>query len=44
MVGDVFTCFRKHKNIQAVQASCLKEGRDLDDAVLAAINRNIEND
>ena len=40
-VGDSFTCFRQHNNTGAVQAS-MAAGRDLDDAVLAAVNKSIE--
>lgn len=44
-VGDTFSCFRSHENQGAVQsgASRMGVGRDLDDAVLAATNRNIAN-
>jgi len=40
-IGDTFTCFRKHENAGAVSsgASKMGMGRDLDDAVLAATNR-----
>ena len=34
-------CFRAHNNTGAVQAT-LTTGRDLDDAVLAAVNQSIE--
>jgi len=44
-VGDTLTCFRNHENRDAVQsgASKLGVGRDLDDAVLAATNKSIQN-
>ena len=35
------TCFRAHQNQQAVQ-NTIAAGRDLDDAVLAAVNQSIE--
>ena len=43
-LGDNFTCLRKHENAEAVQAGSSKmgQGRDLDDAVLAATNRMME--
>ena len=43
-IGDTFTCMRRHENAQAVQSSSNQKfgvGRDLDDAVLAATNKNI---
>jgi hypothetical protein len=40
-LGDTMTCFRAHQNQQAVQAT-MSGGRDLDDAVLAAVNKSIE--
>ena len=44
VMGDTFTCFRKHENQEAVQSglSRMGQGRDLDDAVLAATNRSID--
>ena len=43
-LGDNLTCFRKHENQGAVGsgASRMGMGKDLDDAVLAATNKNIE--
>ena len=43
-LGDNFTCFRKHENQGAVASgsSRMGMGKDLDDAVLAATNKNIE--
>ena len=42
--GDVFTCCRKHGNADAVYSNNQKYGvgRDLDDAVLAATNKNMD--
>ena len=41
--GDVCTCFRKHENQTAVHGgSRLGLGRDLDDAVLAATNKSLQ--
>lgn len=40
LVGDVFTCCRKHNDVNAVQA-VMAGGRDLDEAVLAAVNKSI---
>ena len=44
-MGDTFSCFRKHENQEAVQSGQSKMGlgRDLDEAVLAATNRGLEN-
>lgn len=39
-IGDSFTCMRTHQNQQAVSAGA-GVGRDLDDAVLAAVNQSI---
>lgn len=43
-LGDAMTCMRKHENADAVRSSNrpLGIGRDLDDAVLAATNKSIE--
>ena len=43
-LGDVCTCFRRHENQVAVHSggSRLGIGRDLDDAVLAATNKSIQ--
>ena len=43
-VGDLFTCFRRHQNMDAVHSSNMKfgVGHDLDDAVLAATNKSID--
>lgn len=41
VVGDVFTCCRKHHEVDAVKGT-MSGGRDLDDAVLAAVNKSIE--
>ena len=43
-IGDAMTCMRKHENADAVRSSNrpLGIGRDLDDAVLAATNKSIE--
>lgn len=35
------SCFRSHQNATAVQ-STIPAGRDIDDAVLAAVNKNME--
>jgi hypothetical protein len=45
-LGDTFTCFRKHENQGSVVSGGGKMGvgRDLDDAVLAATNKNIANE
>ena len=45
VVGDNLTCFRKHENADAVMSGAGKMGmgRDLDDAVLAATNKTLEN-
>ena len=40
-LGDQMTCFRAHQNAAAIQGT-VPSGRDLDDAVLAAVNQNIE--
>lgn len=40
-LGDTLSCFRDHQNAGAVQAT-MSAGRDLDDAVLAAVNKSIE--
>ena len=41
-IGDNMTCFRNHENAGAVQAGgAMGTGRDLDDAVLAAVNQSI---
>ena len=41
-IGDNMSCFRTHQNQGAVQSgSSMSVGRDLDDAVLAAVNQNI---
>ena len=42
-MGDNLTCFRKHENQGAVSsgASKMGQGKDLDDAVLAACNKSI---
>ena len=41
-LGDNMSCFRTHQNQGAVQAgSSMGVGRDLDDAVLAAVNQSI---
>jgi len=42
-IGDAFTCFRKHENQGAVSSGVSRfgQGRDLDDAVLAATNRSM---
>ena len=41
-IGDNMTCFRQHENAGAVSAgSAQGTGRDLDDAVLAAVNQSI---
>ena len=38
-IGDNMTCFRSHENAGAVSAGgTAGTGRDLDDAVLAAVN------
>ena len=44
--GDVFTCMRKHENAGAVSSNMQKfgVGQDLDDAVLAATNKSINED
>lgn len=44
--GDVFTCMRKHENAAAVESQKQKfgVGQDLDDAVLAATNKSINED
>ena len=44
-IGDNLTCFRKHENQGAVMSGAgrMGMGRDLDDAVLAATNKSIEN-
>ena len=44
-IGDNLTCFRKHENQGAVMSGAGKMGmgRDLDDAVLAATNKTLEN-
>lgn len=41
--GDVFTCFRKHENSEAVSNTMQRfgVGQDIDDAVLAATNKSI---
>eukprot|EP00347_Sterkiella_histriomuscorum_P017569 403348833 len=43
-IGDTFTCCRKHQNTGAISATNQRfgVGKDLDDAVLAATNRNID--
>ena len=41
-IGDSLSCFRAHQNTAAVQ-STMPIGRDLDAAVLASINKTIEN-
>ena len=41
-LGDNLSCMRSHQNQGAVQAgSAVGVGRDLDDAVLAAVNQSI---
>ena len=40
-MGDSFSCFRTHQNAGAVQSN-ISAGKDLDDAVLAAVNQSIE--
>jgi hypothetical protein len=40
-LGDSMSCFRAHQNEAAVQNG-ISSGRDLDDAVLAAVNRQID--
>ena len=41
-IGDNLTCFRSHENAGAVSAGgTAGTGRDLDDAVLAAVNQSI---
>ena len=41
-IGDNMTCFRSHENAGAVSAGgTAGTGRDLDDAVLAAVNQSI---
>ena len=42
-IGDTFTCLRKHQNTGAISQNDQKFGigRDLDDAVLAATNKSI---
>ena len=40
-IGDNLTCFRSHENAGAVGGSTAGTGRDLDDAVLAAVNQSI---
>ena len=44
-IGDNLTGFRKHENQGAVMSGAgrMGMGRDLDDAVLAATNKSIEN-
>ena len=44
--GDAFACFRAHSNKGAVSTTTQKfgAGRDLDDAVIAATNKSINND
>lgn len=43
--GDVCTCMRKHENAGAVSSmQKFGVGQDLDDAVLAATNKNISED
>ena len=42
VLGDNMTCMRTHQNTGAVQAGGTSNtGRDLDDAVLAAVNQSI---
>lgn len=41
VVGDVFTCCRKHHEINAVKG-VMSSNVDLNDAVLAAVNKSIE--
>ena len=39
VLGDNLTCFREHENAAAVSSGTTSNtGRDLDDAVLAAVN------
>ena len=40
-LGDSMTCMRTHQNQGAVQNAGASVGRDLDDAVLASINQNL---
>jgi hypothetical protein len=42
VLGDNLTCFREHENAAAVSSGTTSNtGRDLDDAVLAAVNQSI---
>ena len=41
IVGDVFTCCRKHHEVNAVKGT-MAGNTDLNDAVLAAVNKSIE--
>lgn len=44
-VGDGMSCFRTHQNVGSVQAGGIAaSGRDLNDAVLAAVNQSISAD
>jgi hypothetical protein len=43
VIGDVCTCFRKHHEMFATQG-VLQGSRDLDDAVLAAMNQSLDAD
>ena len=40
-LGDTLTCCRSHQNTQAIYSTINVE-RNLDDAVLAAVNKSIE--
>lgn len=40
-LGDSMSCFRTHQNASSVQAN-LTSGKDLDDAVLAAVNNSLD--